>query len=105
MVDKVPNIAERHARFSKRIAFFIILKPFLHVGSKVFISTGFISVSATQFWFLRPIRLSDMTECHLGFIYKRNDYRLLSRPFAILAQNTPLLRAASSKKGIPEAIP
>ena len=60
---------------------------FYHFGSlfcvltqKVFISTGFIRVFATRFSlsrnpvFVSFIRLFDMAECHVGFIYKRNAF-------------------------------
>ena len=46
-------------------------------------STCFIRVSATRFWRLRNlvfvgfIRFSDMAECHVGFIYKRNAFSII----------------------------
>ena len=45
-------------------------------------STGFIRVSAARFWLLRNlvfvsfISLSDMMECHVDFIYRRNAFWL-----------------------------
>ena len=79
---KVFDIAECRVCFIyKRNAFLIILEAFLRFRlKKSSFSTGFIRVSATRFWLLRNpvfvgfIKLCDMAECHVEFIYKRSAF-------------------------------
>ena len=69
---------------------------FAIMDQNVAISTGFIRVSATRLWHLRNlvfvcfIRLFDMAECHVEFIYKRNAFDRLRGHFAILLQTSPI---------------
>ena len=79
----------------KRNAFLNILEAFLRFRRENYqFDTGFIRVYATRFWLLRNlvfvsfIRFFDMAECRVRFIYKRNAFVIILKPFCVFGSKS-----------------